>query len=660
MNISPVAFLAPVLRGNLFFWSASFKRLLFLLVFLTPGASLHAAQAESAKASTYKPNVLFILADDLGWSDTTLHGNTKLYQTPHLERLAARGMTFTRAYSASPLCSPTRSAILTGLSPARTGITTPSCHEPAVVLAATTGKGAPPSKKSIAPIPATRLKTDYPTLTKSLKAAGYATGHFGKWHLGPEPYSPFEHGFDADVPHHPGPGPAGSFVAPWKFASFKEKSPGEHLEDRMAEEAVAWMEQQEGKPFFLNYWMFSVHAPFDAKAALIEKHRARIDPTDGQRSPTYAAMVESMDDAVGTLLDALDRLEIAEKTIVVFTSDNGGNMYNEIDGTTPTSNRPLRGGKATMFEGGVRVPGVIVWPGVTTPASRNDTPIQSEDYLPTLLEGLRLPLEAGAVRDGISVLPALKGETMPERPLFRYFPHDPGVPDWLPPSVSVSRSDWKLIRIFHGGEKGAHRHLLFDLGKDPGETTNLAPQRPDLVAELDGLIEGFLAETKAVVPVPNPTFDPAQYRPELEGKQQPKGKAKAATKSGWSTSKQAALKRQDGLSVIVSSGGDPWMSTKVAVSAKGPFTLTLRLRSSAKGAALVYYATPETPGFDKSRTMPLSLKHDGSSQDFEMALPFTRLAALRLDPASGPGEIVIERFELRDAAGQVVKLPAFP
>lgn len=358
----------------------------FLLVFLTPGASLHAAQPESAKASTDKPNVLFILADDLGWSDTTLYGTTKLYQTPNLERLAARGMTFTRAYSASPLCSPTRSAILTGLSPARTGITTPNCHEPAVVLAATTGKWAPPSKKSIVPIPATRLKTDYPTLTKSLKAAGYATGHFGKWHLGPEPYSPFEHGFDVDVPHHPGPGPAGSFVAPWKFASFKEKSPGEHLEDRMADEAVAWMEQQEGKPFFLNYWMFSVHAPFDAKAALIEKHRARIDPADEQRSPTYAAMVESMDDAVGTLLDALDRLHIAEKTIVVFTSDNGGNLYSEIDGTTPTSNRPLRGGKATLFE------------------------------------GLRLPAEAGAVRDGISVLPALKGETMPERPLFRYFP----------------------------------------------------------------------------------------------------------------------------------------------------------------------------------------------------------------------------------------------
>lgn len=624
-------------------------------------AATHAAPPDFAKASTDKPNVLFILADDLGWSDTTLYGTTKLYQTPNLERLAARGMTFTRAYSASPLCSPTRSAILTGLSPARTGITTPNCHEPAVFLAATTGKAAPPSKKSIAPIPPTRLKTDYPTLTKSLKAAGYATGHFGKWHLGPEPYSPLEHGFDVDIPHHPGPGPAGSFVAPWKYPDFQEKSPGEHIEDRMADEAVAWMEQQEGKPFFLNYWMFSVHAPFDAKKDLIEKHRSRIDPADEQRSPTYAAMVESMDDAVGTLLDALDHLGIAEKTIVIFTADNGGNRYNEIDGTTPTSNRPLRGGKATMFEGGVRVPGVIVWPGMTKPGSRSDTPIQSEDYWPTLHEGLQLPNEAGAVRDGISVLPALKGEAMPERPLFRYFPHDPGVPDWLPPSVSVSRGDWKLIRIFHGGENGAHRHLLYDLAKDPGETTNLAPQRPELVAELDGLIEEFLAETKAVVPIPNPTFDPAKYRPELEGKQQLKAKAKAAAPApavkSWHSSKDVSLRMEAGELRLTSSGGDPWISTvEIPKDLVGPFILALRMSSTAKGQAVVYHTTPESPSFGKEQSVSLAVIHDGQSHDYQVKIPVEKITGLRFDPASAPGELVIATISLQDASGKSVDL----
>lgn len=183
----------------------------FILLFLL--LTLPAAAAK-------KPNLIFILTDDLGWSDTTLYGTTKFYQTPNLERLAKRGLTFSSACSASPLCSPTRSAILTGLSPARTGITSPMCHLPEVVLKAEAGKKAAPIEHAISPTVVTRLQTTYPTLSKSLKSAGYVTGHFGKWHLGSEPYSALEHGFDVDLPHWPGPGPAGSFVAPWKFKDF--------------------------------------------------------------------------------------------------------------------------------------------------------------------------------------------------------------------------------------------------------------------------------------------------------------------------------------------------------------------------------------------------------------------------------------------------------
>ena len=179
-----------------------------------------------------------------------------------------------------------------------------------------------PDRKAVPVNSVTRLKTDYLTLPKFLKAAGYATGHFGKWHLGHEPYSPLEHGFDVDIPHHPGPGPAGSYVAPWKFKDFDHDPdiPDEHIEDRMAKEAVAFMERHRDQPFFLNYWMFSVHAPFDAKKSLIDKYRSRVNPSGPQRSPTYAAMVESMDDAVGTILDTLDRLELADNTIIVFDS----------------------------------------------------------------------------------------------------------------------------------------------------------------------------------------------------------------------------------------------------------------------------------------------------------------------------------------------------
>ncbi len=497
------------------------------------------ACAACAAADT-KLNVLFILADDLGWADTTLYGHTSFYRTPNVERLARRGMVFTQAYSASPLCSPTRAAILTGQSPARLGLTTPNCHLPQVTLTATPGTKAPPDKKTLQPNPVSRLKTEYRTLAESLKEAGYATAHFGKWHLGPAPYSPLEQGFDTDIPHWPGPGPAGSFVAPWKFPDFDPDPgvPDQHIEDRMAREAVAWLERNKGRPFFLNYWMFSVHAPFNAKRELIEKHRARADPQSPQRSPTYAAMVESMDDAVGTLLDALDRLGLAERTIVVFTSDNGGNMYDTVDGTTPTSNAPLRGGKATMFEGGTRVPCAVVWPGVTQAGSRSGAIIQSEDYYPTLLEGLGLPAAPGQRFDGVSALAALRGGALARQTVFQYFPHDPGVPDWLPPSVSAHSGDWKLIRLFHGGEGGAHRHLLFNLKDDLGEQHNLAAQQPERVRELDARIEAFLRDTQAVVPLPNPAFDPAKYRPEDEGKQK-RPQAKPAAQAPAKAAKAA-------------------------------------------------------------------------------------------------------------------------
>ena len=536
-----------------------------------------------------KPNLVFILADDLGWADTTPYGHTNYYKTPNIERLAARGMLFTRAYAASPLCSPTRSSILTGLSPARTGITAPVCHVPQVVLDATPGKAAPPSKMSIAPEPVTRLKTEYFTLAEALKQAGYATGHFGKWHLGAEPYSPLQHGFDVDLPHTPGPGPAGSFVAPWKYPDgFVPGSPDEHIEDRMAAEAAAFMEEHKDRPFFLNYWMFSVHAPFDAKRALIDKYRATADPDDAQRSPTYAAMIESMDDAVGTLLDTLDRLGIADNTAIVFLSDNGGNMYNGIDGTTPTSNRPLRGGKASLYEGGIRVPCIVSWPGVAAPATRSDAVIQSSDFYPTILELLSLKPQPGQKFDGTSIVPALKGGALEREAIFTYFPHDPAVPDWLPPSVVVTQGDWKLIRIFHGGGNGAHRWKLFNLRDDLGETNDLAAREPERVRQLDALIEAFLKDTGAVVPVPNPKFDPTTYRAEDEGKpgirRDPRLKPDDSADprlQGWRARNSTAVVK-DGVVQLTAAGADPFLGFGLAQT-PGPATLKVRLRSQAGG-----------------------------------------------------------------------------
>jgi len=410
---------------------------------------------------------------------------------------------------------------MTGQSPARTGITAPNCHLPKVVLQAAVQARAAANKKALICDSVTRLSTNYFTLAEAFKAAGYATGHFGKLHLGLEPYSPLQQGFDVDLPHWPGPGPAGGYVAPWKFKTFPEHYPQEHIEDRMSEEAVAWMEQNQDHPFFLNYWQFSVHAPFNAKSNLIEKYRGMVNPKDAQRSPTYAAMVESMDDAVGKLLDAVDRLGIADHTVIVFYSDNGGNMYNTVDDTTPTSNRPLRGGKATVYEGGVRVPCVVDWPGLTKPGSRNDTIIQSEDFYPTLVQLLGLKTPPGQIFDGVSVADAFAGKPFNHPPIFTYFPHSPGVPDALPPAVTVTTADWKLMRLFYQGENGAHGYQLYNLKDDLGETNDRAAAEPARVKQLDALIEEFLLTTKAVTPKPNPVFDPQAKPSPPPGKRKP-------------------------------------------------------------------------------------------------------------------------------------------
>ncbi len=467
----------------------------------------------TAAYATDRPNIVFILSDDLGWADTTPYGHTRFYQTPNLDKLASRGILFTRAYAASPLCSPTRASILTGQNLARIGITAPNCHLPQVKLKASVQAMAPPNKKSLQVESATRLNTSYFTLAEALKQAGYATGHFGKWHLGSEPYSPLEHGFDIDIPHTPGPGPAGSFVAPWKFKNFNPKTPGEHIEDRMADEAVAWITQNKDQPFFLNYWQFSVHAPFDAKKSLIEKYTKSVDQNDPQRCPTYAAMVESMDDSVGRLLDTLDRLGLTEKTAIVFFSDNGGNMYNKVDGVAPTSNAPLRGGKATTLEGGIRVPCLVSWPGITSPGGRSDVLIQSTDFYPTILKRLNLEAQAGQIFDGIDISDALRGKELSRQAIYTYFPHSPPiVPDVLPPSAVVVTDEWKLIRLFHEGENGEHAYRLYNLKDDIGETKDLSGDFPDRVSELDQMLGNFLAETQAVLPRPNPRYRAASNK----------------------------------------------------------------------------------------------------------------------------------------------------
>lgn len=472
-----------------------------------------------AETATRKPNVVFILADDLGWRDTTPYGST-FYETPNIARLAERGMLFTQAYAAAPLCSATRSSLMTGQWPARVGITGAGCHTEPVRLEATAGDKCAPWMRACPAREVTRLNTTYYTMAEAFRDAGYRTGHFGKWHLGREPYSPLDHGFEVDVPHWHGPGPAGSYVAPWAFPDALQFTgePGEHIEDRMAREATRFIQAHRDEPFFLNYWCFSVHGPWGGKPDLTEYFGEKDGHDPGQRSPVYAAMVKSMDDAVGTLLDVLDREGLTDNTIVVFTSDNGGIDFVNVNDIQVTSNAPLRAGKASIYEGGTREPLIVSWPGHVAPGSRNEKAIVSTvDFYPTFKELCGLSTPEGQHFDGVSIAPALQGKKLPRDTIYCHFPHNTPATGQNA-ATYVRKGPWKLVRTYGFGPDGGDRHELYNLRKDPGEQNDLSAARKDKTEALAALMDAFLKDTGAVVPKANSAWDPSAKVP-------PRGKA---------------------------------------------------------------------------------------------------------------------------------------
>jgi arylsulfatase A-like enzyme len=640
-----------------------------LFYFLSSLGLVIACQAASADNQT--KNIVLILADDLGWADTTLYGKTSFYETPNIERLAARGMTFSNAY-ASPICSPTRASIMTGQNPARHGMTAPAAHLADERFEATVSERGVPDQKCTNVKSATRLDPDLPTLGKVLHNAGYATAHFGKWHLGREPYSPLESGFDVDLPHWWGPGPKSSYLAPWGYANpqFKEGQPGEHIEDRMATEAVAWLKQRDRtKPFFLNYWQFSVHAPFGAKPELVEHYRNKLgasvdglakpevrerllsshEPLIGlpQQSPTYAAMVHSLDDAVGSLLDALDAEGITDETVIIFYSDNGGNIHCGLEETaasgekyiTPvTSNHPLRGGKGGIHEGGVRVPAIVVWPGVTSPGSRNKTRIQAIDLYPTVLHMLGVESPKTAVIDGVNFIEALRGAEVERTPMFTYVPSHGNTPHWLPPSMSVHVGNWKLIRTFYYGEAGTHDYRLYNLQDDIGESHNLAAAHPEKVQELDGLIDSYIKEVGVVLPAVNPNFDSGVFHPEKIGvqagglKMPPASKASLKKTTGSSTDQQAPRKEilgwvaknaktsiKDGALKVVSIGKNSFVAS-AKIPARGPGVLRFRMRSPKNGKGQIQWRSKGQTSFPESGQMQSFLAEGAVWQEHEVGI----------------------------------------
>jgi len=591
-----------------------------------------------------RPNIVLILADDLGWRDLGCYGST-YYQTPHIDALARRGLRLTSAYAASPLCSPTRASIMTGLYPARIGITNPSCHLKDAIFQEQLTDHAPASIKVLQAVSATRLKHEYFTLAEALKEAGYATGHFGKWHLGLEPYDPLHQGFDVDFPHYSGPGPAGSYVAPWKFPpELKvQGKPGEHIEDRVADEVVKFIRANKDRPFFANYWCFSVHSPWNAKPELVEKYRASADPKNPQRNPVYAAMIQSMDEGVGRVVDAIDELDLAQRTIFVFFSDNGGVDWHDrkmkekagMD-DPPTSNLPLRSGKASLYDGGTREPCLVVWPGVTKAGATSDALVQSTDLYPTCLEMCGLRPKPGLKLDGVSFVPVLNGTGRGRDTLFCHFPHLNGNPgDSSKPGAYVRQGDWKLIRRFGANEDQTDRYELFNLRDDPGEQSDVAASMPEKVRQLQTLLAGFLADTQAVVPKPNPAYVRADR---------------------WSAGPDAKVEFRDNIAVVESTSNRPTLQISKVAEVTGRLMLKLRMRASQGRNGLVLWGTDLEPGFSAERRAAFKPQFDGQWHDYEVR--FTTDAALRqlrIDGSLQPTRLEFEWIRLCRQDGKIVQ-----
>jgi arylsulfatase A-like enzyme len=513
-------------------------------------------------ANSQKPNIVLFLVDDMGWMDSGVYGS-KYYETPHMDKFAKQSMLFTDAY-AHPLCSPTRASILTGQYPSRHGITSASGHLPARTEGTSRyPKGAPPSKPFLYAASKNYLDPDLITFPDILAKAGYSTGHFGKWHLGLAPeHWPDKYGFQLAFHAQPSPGPPGSnYFSPYGVTLNSEPSPkspggtitdgpdGEYITDRLTDESIAFIEKNKGNPFFLNLWQYGVHGPWGHKEEYTKEFAKKTDPRGEQRNPIMASMLQSVDESLGRILAKLDELDLTENTIFIFYSDNGGNVHSNVPGDQkiakvkpghprypqiedwrkwagpepPTNNAPLRDGKARIHEGGQRVPLMVRWPGRIKAGSTSDAVVAAIDLYPTLLDALDLAKPTGQVIDGESILPVLEGKgSVKRKAYFTWFPHLIG-------AVSVRQGEYKLIRRFEPHVKFPELVELYDLKKDIRERNNLATKMPGRVKQLQALIDGFVKETGALYPKPNPTYDP-------DWKPTPKRKGPAP---------EAFLKRQD-------------------------------------------------------------------------------------------------------------------
>ena len=463
-------------------------------------------------ADKTRPNVVLVLVDDLGWKDLGCQGS-KYYETPHIDGLAKEGIRFTDGYAACAVCSPTRAAVQTGRHPARLHVTDwiRSRFQGGKIPADKINPSRKPvsqwrGRRMLCPPNALWMESDEITLAEVLQSAGYTTGYIGKWHLGADEWYPDKQGFDENYggcDYGQPPNYFDPFNQPkGRHAMLREGIPhlpgrksGEYLTDREADEAVGFIRRHKDKPFFLQLSHYAVHTPIQAKASVTANYQAK--PKGLQKNAKYAAMVESVDDAMGRVLSTLKELKLDGRTIIIFTSDNGGLLG-------PTNNSPLRSGKGYPYEGGIRVPWIVKWPGVVKPGSVSHVPITSIDIFPTVVSatGNQLPKSRGI--DGRDLKPLLADTGQLNRSeLYWHFPHYRHAPG---PYSIIRDGDWKLIKWYEGPVS------LFNLKADLSERNDLAKSNPEKRQELEQKLKAHLKRVGAKVPVLNPNFKERKKR----------------------------------------------------------------------------------------------------------------------------------------------------
>ena len=454
------------------------------------GVSLKGFSCTSAgeRKNRRPPNFVFILIDDMGYSDAACYGSD-FHRTPNIDRLAASGMKFTDAYAACPVCSPTRASIMTGKYPARLNLTD-----------YLVGQRIDPNSPIIYADYIHHLPLEEIIIAEALKPSGYVSAQIGKWHLGPEGYYPEHQGFDVNVGGTRSGMPRDYFYPKWGDNPPIEAQPGEYLTDRLTEAAEQFIEENHDRPFFLYLSHYAVHIPIQAKEQMIERYREALPPGLIHDNPVYAAMLESVDESVGRVMDKLKELGIEDNTVILFTSDNGGLSVEEGPHTPATDNHPLRAGKGYLYEGGIREPLIVRWPNVSEPGSACREPVISVDFFPTIMEiaGLGAPQDPNI--DGVSILPLLKGRGRLNREaLYWHYPHFSN--QGGRPGAALRKGDYKLIEFYEDG-----RLELYDLSQDIGEENNLTATMPDKAEELHGMLEHWRQEVNANMPRPNPEY----------------------------------------------------------------------------------------------------------------------------------------------------------